>query len=104
MRRWRLNLDLVSGGFDVVDFDHEVKPIGWRAQGQRLSLPLVVENLEPHTSQIEPQATSSGTIPLLDNWETEIGALETDNLVKAVRGQGDIAHGRTPSGVVLGTR
>jgi hypothetical protein len=40
----RVDLDVAPGNFDVVDFDNDMKSIGWRAQGQRFPLPLVIED------------------------------------------------------------
>jgi hypothetical protein len=87
-----LDIDAVPRFFDVVDLNDQVNTINGCAEGQRVPLALIVQDLQSHAAEIEPKAPGVRTIPSVDDREAEEPAVELDHLVIALSSESDVAH------------
>jgi len=92
LRERCLDVDAVPCFFDVIDLNNQVNTINGCTEGKRMPLATIVQNLQPHTAEIEAQTPSVRTIPLVNDREAEVPAVELDDLVITLRGEGDVAH------------
>jgi len=92
LRERRFDIDAVPRLLDVIDLNDQVDPVNGRAEVQWAPLALIVEDLQSHATEVKPSAPGIRTIPPVHDREAEEPAVELDDLVIALGGEGDVAH------------